>query len=255
MESYEEVRITRVIKGERESITDTVITETPLRIFLKGEEFTTIICTPDSLLELALGYLFSEGIIKRREDILSFSNDEKRGIVDLELTGVDTHTKGFGVKRLIQPGCFFYTTRKNEAHNIESELVLHPDGIRALLKKATSGSLLYRKTGGVHSAALCTEDKILLFYEDIGRHNAIDKILGRCLLEGIPTRDRIMVTSGRVSSAIILKVIKAEIPVLISSSAPTVESIKLARKFGVTLIGFVRGQRFNIYSNEWRVQS
>jgi FdhD protein len=106
----------------------------------------------------------------------------------------------------------------------------------------------------VHSAALCTEDKILLFYEDIGRHNAIDKILGRCLLESIPTRDRIMITSGRVSSEIISKVINAEIPFLISSSAPTSESIKLARVFGVTLIGFVRGERFNIYSNEWRVK-
>jgi FdhD protein len=97
------------------------------------------------------------------------------------------------------------------------------------------------------------DGNILIFSEDIGRHNAIDKIFGKCLLEGIQADDRMIITSGRVSSEILLKAAKREIPIIISRSAPTNLAVKLADKLGITLIGFARGRRINIYTNDWRV--
>ena len=114
-------------------------------------------------------------------------------------------------------------------------------------------SQVYRATGGVHSAALCDTKSILVFSEDIGRHNAIDKIFGECILKDIPTDDRMIITSGRISSEILLKVAKRNIPIIISKSAPTDLGVKLANDLGVTLLGFVRGKRINAYTNNWRV--
>ena len=116
-------------------------------------------------------------------------------------------------------------------------------------------SHVFRTTGGVHSAALCDTKSILLFSEDIGRHNAIDKIFGECLLQDIPTDDRLIITSGRISSEILLKVAKRNIPILISRSAPTDLGVKLADDLGITLLGFVRGKRMNAYTNDWRIVS
>jgi FdhD protein len=105
----------------------------------------------------------------------------------------------------------------------------------------------------VHSAALCENGKILVFSEDIGRHNAMDKVFGECLMKGIPTEDRLVVTSGRISSEILLKVARRQVPILISKSAPTSLGVKLAERLGITLVGFVRGKRANVYANNWRV--
>jgi len=114
-------------------------------------------------------------------------------------------------------------------------------------------SQVYRATGGVHSAALCDTKSILVFSEDIGRHNAIDKIFGECILKDIPTDDRMIITSGRISSEILLKVAKRNIPIIISKSAPTDLGVKLASNLGVTLLGFVRGKKINAYTNNWRI--
>jgi len=103
--------------------------------------------------------------------------------------------------------------------------------------------------GGVHSCALCSQDEIIIFEEDIGRHNALDKILGRALLQDIDLSDKIILTSGRISSEILIKVGKRAIPVLISRAAPTNLAIEMARELNITLIGFARGEKLNIYSN------
>ena len=112
---------------------------------------------------------------------------------------------------------------------------------------------LYLTTHGVHSAALVDSRDILVFDEDVGRHNAVDKIFGRCLIEDIPIHDRIVITSGRISSEIIQKVAKQGIPVIVSISAPTSLGVKAAENYGITLIGSVRGTTINVFTNEWRV--
>ena len=112
---------------------------------------------------------------------------------------------------------------------------------------------LFRLTGGLHSAALCSAEKILYFCEDIGRHNAVDKLVGLCLKHEISLTDKVLVSSGRISSEILVKAAKLGIPILISRAAPTSLSIELAESLGITLIGFVRGRRCNIYTHQERV--
>jgi len=125
--------------------------------------------------------------------------------------------------------------------------------ILSLVRQFQYRSEVYRATHGVHSAALCDTDNILLFSEDIGRHNALDKIFGECILNSIPVNDRIIITSGRISSEMLLKVTKRQVPVIVSKSAPTDLGVKLANDLGITLIGFVRGKRMKVYTEDWRV--
>jgi len=114
-------------------------------------------------------------------------------------------------------------------------------------------AVLFKATGGVHSAALADTEKILFFCEDIGRHNAIDKIIGEAIKAGTATDDKIIVSSGRLSSEILLKAAKLQIQMLVSRAAPTSLSIELAESLNITLVGFVRGKRINIYSHGWRI--
>ncbi len=109
------------------------------------------------------------------------------------------------------------------------------------------------QTGGVHSAALADRQKIHLFAEDIGRHNAVDKLIGKAFLAGIPVEDKILLSSGRISGEIMTKVIRNRIPIMISRTAPTCMSITYAEDHGITLIGFARGNRMNIYTHPQRV--
>jgi FdhD protein len=136
---------------------------------------------------------------------------------------------------------------------IESKIQISAQDILAMVKEFQQRSEVFKVTGGVHSAALCDTKSILLFNEDIGRHNAIDKIFGECLLKDIMTDDHVVITSGRISSEILLKVAKRNIPILISKSAPTDLGVRLADALGITLLGFVRGKRFNAYTNYSRV--
>jgi FdhD protein len=127
------------------------------------------------------------------------------------------------------------------------------DEVFALVNEFQHGSKVYLATHGVHSAALCDKKSILIFNEDIGRHNAIDKIFGRCLLEDIPTEGHMIITSGRISSEILHKVAKRGIPIIISISTPTNQGVRIADNLGITLIGSVRGKKLNVYTNDWRV--
>jgi len=136
---------------------------------------------------------------------------------------------------------------------VESRTEISTQEVFNLVSEFQRRSQVYRATGGVHSAALCDTKSILVFSEDIGRHNAIDKIIGECILNDISTDDHIVITSGRISSEILLKVAKRSIPIVISKSAPTNLGVRLADDLGVTLIGFVRGKRMNVYTNSWRV--
>ena len=115
-------------------------------------------------------------------------------------------------------------------------------------------SKLFKSTGGAHAAALCDSDRLLVFKEDIGRHNAVDKAFGECLTNGIETEGKLLLTSGRISSEILLKSVKRGIAILASRSAPTSLAVQFAEKAGLTLVGFVRGKRMNVYSNAQRIK-
>jgi len=240
-ENIEKLSIQRITREGRKDTEDIVTRELPLTIILNNQELVTLLCSPVDLKYLAIGFLSSEGLLETKDEVEKIT-------VDGELM----------FKRMITSGCgrgasFYSAVDVQGQGKVESRISISAPEIFALVKEFQHRSEVYRTTGGVHSAALCSDRDIVLFSEDIGRHNAIDKIFGQCILEDIPTDDRVIITSGRISSEILLKVARRNIPILISKSAPTSLGVRLAHDLGVTLVGFVRGARMNIYTHGQRI--
>jgi FdhD protein len=256
----EKVPILRLTEAGKSSADDVVVREFPLTIVLNNQELVTLLCSPKNLDYLAVGFLSSEGLLKGKDDIKKITVDDRRGVVRVETEEENKQAGELLFKRLITSGCgrgasFYSAADVGRQLKVESQVRISALEVLELAKEFQHHSEIYSATHGVHSAALCDTKNILVFSEDIGRHNAIDKIFGECILKDIPTDDRMIVTSGRISSEILLKVAKRNIPLLVSKSAPTDLGVKLANDLGVTLIGFVRGKRMNVYSNDWRVAS
>ena len=241
------LRVTEQLKSEVEDI---VVREFPLTIVLNDHELVTLLCSPTSLEYLAAGFLLSEGLIEGKDDIKTILVDDQRGVARIETDkAVDVSLR----RVLTSGGGRVVASFSAQKVSAEPQTKLSASGVLSLMDDFVQRSKIFKTTGGVHSAALCDTNGILVFGEDIGRHNAIDKIFGECLLKDIATDNRLVITSGRVSSEILLKVAKRNIPILISKSAPTDLGVKLANDLGVTLVGFARGKRMNVYANSWRV--
>jgi FdhD protein len=253
MRTFDEIPIIRVSDGNAKKKNDVVVTEEPLTIIANGTELATIICTPENQRELVVGFLFSERRIAGGSDVLALEMDEGRGVARVETKVREGVVPRQAVNRVITPGCFFYTAYVAGVEEVKSNISVTSAQILSLIGSTVKQSALYRDTGGVHSAALCTPERVVVFREDIGRHNAIDKIIGHCLLNHIPMTDHLLLTSGRISSAVTAKIINARIPIIASSSAPTTEGVHLAHKFGVTLVGFARGRRITVYAGASRI--
>ena len=257
MDGIEMLPIQRVIRKDKRDAKALVIKELPLTIILNRRELMTLLCTPVDLKYLAIGFLFSEGWLKSKEELKKITVDDQRGVVRVE-TGEDKRANGLPDQQLITSGggrrAFTHdAVNLQDKTKVNSQLSVPASRLLALAKRFQHKSHLFRATGGVHSAALYNERGILAFSEDIGRYNAIDKVLGKCILDCIPMAHHVIITSGRVSSEVVLKIARMNVPVLVSRSAPTDRSVKLAADSGITLIGFARGDKMNIYSGGWRI--
>jgi FdhD protein len=256
----ERVPILRFSEDNKGRADDVVVRESPLTIILNNQELVTLLCTPIHLDYLAVGFLSSEGLLKSKDEINKITVDEKRGVIRVETKEETKQAVELVFKRLITSGCgrgasFYSAADATRQTKVESKTSISAAQVFDLVNEFQHRSQIFRTTGGVHSAALCDTRKILIFSEDIGRHNAIDKVFGECVLQKVPTDGRVILTSGRVSSEILFKTARRNIPLLISRSAPTDMGVKLANELGVTLIGFVRGKRMNVYANDWRIVS
>jgi FdhD protein len=252
------LKILRIKGGKTESLRDVVIKEGPVTIFLDDIELANMMCSPKDLDCLAVGFLFAEGLISGKKDVKKVFADERDGVVWVELKKPRKSPEDHIGRRFITTGCgkglTFVDAAMDGRHlGSESSFKARAESIPLLMKEFLRKSRLYRITGGVHSAAICSVRSILVFNEDIGRHSAIDKVVGECILKGIRTTDRILVTTGRISSEILVKAARSGTPITVSKSAPTDLAIRLANDLGITLVGFVRGSRMNVYSNEWRI--
>ncbi len=236
-DNVERLPVLRVSEKGRSSALDSVVTELSLAITLNNHEVAALLCSPTDLDYLAVGFLFSEGLIETKDDIKGIEVEGEAGAVRVEARKVSLPSSRLLVAQA----------------KLESDIKISAAEVFALVDEFVQRSAVFKATGGVHSAALCDAKSILVFNEDIGRHNAIDKVFGECLLKDIPTAGHLVITSGRVSSEILLKVAKRDVPVLISKAAPTSMGVRLAGDLGMTLIGFVRGKEMNIYTNERRV--
>ena len=255
-------KVIRIRSGEEflvEELEDRVTVEKPVTIYVNGSELVTLLCTPEKIDRLALGFLRSEGILTSVGQVDSLRIKEEEGLVEVELKDKSGLAEKLFGKRTVTSGCgkgtvFFNVLDSMRSEPLTGEMEVSVEGILRLMEELQQRALLYKDTGGVHSAALADHEDILYFFEDIGRHNAIDKIVGECLLDNISTDDKIIVTSGRLSSEILLKVAKLKVQLIVSRSAPTSLCIELAESLNITLVGFVRGKRLNIYSHGWRIK-
>jgi FdhD protein len=254
----EKLAVLKLTETGSTSIEDMVAKEFPLTITLNNLELATLLCSPANLRYLAVGFLFSEGLVKSKDEIREIMVDDQTGVVRVE-TKVDKQLANDALfKRFITSGCgrgpsFRSADDVQGQLKVESRIEISAHEVLALASEFQHRSQIYRATGGIHSAALCDTRNIIVFSEDIGRHNALDKIFGECILNGIPTGDHLIITSGRVSSEIVLKVAKRNVPIIVSKSAPTSLGVRLADDLGVTLLGFVRGRRMNAYTHDWRI--
>ncbi|MCL0094130.1 formate dehydrogenase accessory sulfurtransferase FdhD, partial [Dehalococcoidia bacterium] len=251
----------RITEQDGTEMEDVVVREFPLTIILNNQELVTLLCSPTNLKYLALGFLASEGFIRAREEVKSILLDDRRGVARVQSVASEGSPDVAGdliFKRFITSGCgrgaaFYSVADAADAAAVKSKTRISASQVFAMMREFQHRSEVFKNTGGVHSAALTDGERLLIFSDDIGRHNAIDKVFGECLWENTPTEDRVIVTSGRISSEILFKVAKRDIPIIISRSAPTDLAVRTALDLGITLIGFVRGKRMNVYANSWRV--
>jgi len=255
----EKVTIVQILDQKISDQEDVVIKETPLTIFLNEEELVTLLCLPQHQQNLAVGFLFSEGILSSKTEIESLIFNENKGVIWIKLNKPFAIDDNFRKGRTVTTGCargltFHQVFEKWNGDFVSSKLTIEHQIVIAVVSDLKQRSRLFQETGGTHSALLYKDQTFLLEREDIGRHNAIDKIIGECVMNDIPGDDKILMTSGRVSSEILLKTARRQIPILISRGAPTSAALKLADEIGITLIGFARGKRMNIYTNRWRIK-
>jgi len=248
-----DVLIVKVSGNDVDGAIDQVAAELPVRLVLNGKPLVTLLCTPTELEELAVGFLLSEGIIQERSSIKKLAVSGDGPSVHIELSGLPHGWEKQFEKRTISSGCgkgvtFTNYDRQKDRKIRSKNPVMSVDDIHNQLNTFRTISTLYLETGGAHSAALSDGKNILMFSEDIGRHNAVDKLIGKAFLKGIPVEGHVLFTSGRVTSEIVTKAGRNRLPILISRAAASCMAITYAEDMGMTLVGFARGDRMNIYS-------
>jgi FdhD protein len=257
MKPIEELQAVKWKENKHEVIDTAVPREAAVTLYLNDEELATLLVTPQKLKELAVGFLFSEGILKKLKDLKKVLVDNKKGIIWVE-TERKTYLGKLIHKRFLTSGCgkgtsFSDISGIKEIKKLDSKIKVAADKIAELMKTMFAQAELYKAAGGIHSSALSDGDKIISMSEDIGRHNTFDKILGECLLQGIDTEDKILLTTGRISSEMLLKAVKTGIPILVSRSSPTNLAVEAAQELGVTLVGYARAGSVRVYANDWRI--
>lgn len=240
-------------------VEEEIAIEFPLTIILNGEEFATMVCSPTNLEELVVGFLASEGIIRPFKEIKNLSIDQVSGFAYVDLyKQINLREQDYS-KRFIGSCCgksrqFYFKSDVKTAKTITSPLSLSVEQCYNLMKDLQERSEQFKRTGGVHNAALAMPDALLEIRTDIGRHNALDKVYGNVLKNQISLADKLIVFSGRISSEVLLKISKIGIGILLSKSAPTDLALNLANDLGITVIGFARENKMNVYTHPYRIK-
>lgn len=244
---------------EREEVIDPVAVEAAVTLFVNEREVATLLCTPTDVEALGVGFLLGEGVLHRRDELLDTAYDRGRGILRLRVADtVDLSPFSGERKGTVTSGCgkgqtYAFVRDVGRMPPVASRRTLAARTVAERVKGFMRMSDTYRDTGGVHSALFWDGARVEVFSEDLGRHNAVDKVFGRCLLEGIEVAGGVLFISGRISSEIALKCARRQVPIVISRNAPTSFSVTLADVLDVTLVGFVRGDRMNVYTHPERI--
>lgn len=224
--------------------------ERELTVYVNLQHLVTILCTPTKLNYLVLGFLYSERIISNISDVIMMRVCDAEAEVDVRLRDAEFQLP---TKRTLTSGCGGGATFTTQGQVVNSELVVTPAEVLSQMKLLLEKEELYHLSGGVHTSALSDSTKLLIVTEDIGRHNTLDKIQGESLMRKISTKDRLILTTGRVSSEMLRKAARMQVPVVASRHTPTGTAMSMAKDLGIALIGQARGNRLSVYSHPERL--
>jgi FdhD protein len=238
------------LRGDRvEEVTGEVVREQPLTVYVNGERFLTLLCSPMKLEALVIGYLWMEKVIEGLDDVTEVTVSPVDGRADVTLSApVELPTE-----RILTSGCGGGITFRIDHRlfpPLSSRLRVPARDLSQRMKELFAAAVHYKESRGIHGAALADESRLLVVAEDVGRHNAVDKVKGEALLQGIPTEDRILLSTGRVSSEMLLKAARMGVPVVASRTSPTEMAVALAEQLNVTICGYVRPDSLNIYAGD-----
>lgn len=254
--------VIRYEDGRLRTIRDEIVAEWPITLIVNGEEFATLVCSPEYIEDLAVGFLAAEGVLADYGRLTELAYDERTGNVYAEVDGIDSGLLESGSKRYLtsccgqsRPSFVFYSDARTAKPVRTNSVSLTYGACLRMMGDMQRQSGLFKSTGGVHNAALFEADgRMALSRMDIGRHNALDKIYGHCLRSGAAMTGKVLAFSGRVSSEVLLKAAKMQCEVLLSKSAATGLAVELAEQLGITVVGFIRNNSFNIYSHPERLR-
>jgi len=239
--------------GEWESLGSGVIVETPVTLTVNGHVWLTFMCTPTDLEALAVGFLYNEGVIKKVEEIEVVEVCSSGDNVDIWLKKTVEQPQQWRRTTGCTGGATAVTPEQLHPE-LKDGILLSPESVDSLVKDLSNAQILYREVGGVHTSILSDGKRVIISAEDIGRHNSLDKIAGRCLLDHIKVKRKILVTTGRISSDMIQKAARIGASVVISRTSASSLSVSLAEKWGITLIGYARRDQFIVYTHPERVE-
>ena len=236
------------VKGGRlDEVKGEVVREQPLTVYINGERFLTLLCSPFQLEALVIGYLWMEKVVEDLAEISRLDISEVDGRADVTLT----HEVTLPTERILTSGCGGGITFRIDPRlfpRLSSSLRVTPRQLAARLKELFGRATHYQASRGIHGAALADDRGLLVMAEDVGRHNAVDKVKGEALLKGISTVDLVLLSTGRVSSEMLLKAARMGVPVIASRTSPTEMAVGLAEQLGITVIGYLRPDGLNLYA-------
>ncbi|MEE8445112.1 MAG: formate dehydrogenase accessory sulfurtransferase FdhD [Alphaproteobacteria bacterium] len=253
-------RLTRRVTGldqDGRTVDTSVTVERPLTLFLNGQEIVTMMTIGDYPDYLAVGFLLNQNMLHADDEMTGIDYDDEIEVVVVR-TARETDYEQKLKKKTRTSGCAVGTVfgdlmEKFEEITLDAEAVVRTSWIYALSRTINTTPSLYLEAGAIHGCVLCERDRPLIYVEDVGRHNAVDKIAGYMFMHGISPKGKIFYTTGRLTSEMVLKTVQMEIPVLISRSGFTAWGVDLARQAGLTLIGRARGKRFVALAGEDRI--
>ena len=235
--------------GRAEEVEAEVVREQPLTIYVNGARFLTLLCSPFQLEALVVGYLWMEKVISGLDDIAALEVSDVDGRADVTLTA----PVELPAERILTSGCGGGITFRIDPRlfaRLESALRVRPAQLADRMRDLFAAATRYRASRGIHGAALSDGERLLVVAEDVGRHNAVDKLKGEALQRGIATVDRILLSTGRISSEMLLKACRMGVPLVASRTSPTEMAVGLAEQLGVTVVGYLRADGLNLYAGE-----
>ncbi|PYM03539.1 MAG: formate dehydrogenase accessory sulfurtransferase FdhD [Candidatus Rokuibacteriota bacterium] len=238
------------LRGDQlEEVRKEVVREQPLTVSVNGERFLTLLCSPTKLDALVVGYLWMEKVIASTSEVTGLELSEVDGNAAVTLS----HPVELPTERILTSGCGGGITFRIDHRlfpKLHSSRRITPGALSDRMKDLFAAAVQYQRSRGIHGAALTDGERLLVVAEDVGRHNAVDKVKGEALLRGIPTEDLILLSTGRISSEMLLKAARMGVPVVASRTSPTEMAIALAEQLNITVCGYVRQGSLDLYAGD-----